>query len=91
MIFGKYGNMILNNLKSNYPHRLKELEITGQLEIKIFEREQYILKLKEEIEKRIIKENPKPKTKEVFVITKYQQMIEGLVDEELMKEVLEKI
>ena len=50
MIFGKYGQMILTNMENNYPYRKKELELTGQLDIKIFEREQYILKLKEQVE-----------------------------------------
>ena len=40
MIFGKYGQMILTNMENNYPYR-KKLELTGQLDIKIFEREQY--------------------------------------------------
>ena len=36
MIFGKYGEMILTNLEKNYPFRKQELELTGELEIKIF-------------------------------------------------------
>ena len=43
MIFGKYGEMILANMEKKYPYRKQELELTGQLEIKIFEREKYIL------------------------------------------------
>ena len=46
MIFGKYGEMILANMEKNYPYRKQELELTGELNTKIFEREQYILKLK---------------------------------------------
>lgn len=91
MIFGKYGQMILTNMENNYPYRKKELELTGQLDIKIFEREQYILKLKEQVEKEIKGKHKAPSTHEIYVITKYQQMIEGLVDEVLMKEILEKI
>ena len=91
MIFGKYGQMILTNMENNYPYRKKELELTGQLDIKIFEREQYILKLKEQVEKEIKEKYKAPSTHEIYVITKYQQMIEGLVDEVLMKEILEKI
>ena len=45
MIFGKYGNMILTNMEKNYPYRKQELELTGELNLKIFEREKYILKL----------------------------------------------
>ena len=36
-------------------------------------------------------EYKEPKTSEMYVIAKYQQMIDGLVDEILMKEVLVKI
>ena len=91
MIFGKYGQMILSNLEKNYPYRKQELELTGELNTKIYEREQYILKLKEKLENEIKTEYKEPKTSEMYVIAKYQQMIDGLVDEILMKEVLVKI
>lgn len=91
MIFGKYGQMILNNMEKNYPYRKQELQLTGELNTKIFEREQYILKLKEKLENEIKTEYKEPKTSEMYVIAKYQQMIDGLVDEILMKEVLVKI
>ena len=39
-----------------------------------------------------IKEKYKaPNTREISVLAKYQQMIDGLVDEVLMKEILQKI
>ena len=91
MIFGKYGQMILSNMEKNYPYRKQELELTGELNTKIFERERYILKLKEKLENEIKTEYKEPKTSEMYVIAKYQQMIDGLVDEILMKEVLVKI
>jgi hypothetical protein len=91
MIFGKYGQMILSNMEKNYPYRKQELELTGELNTKIFEREQYILILKEKLENEIKTEYKEPKTSEMYVIAKYQQMIDGLVDEILMKEVLVKI
>lgn len=91
MIFRKYGQMILSNMEKNYPYRKQELELTGELNTKIFEREQYILKLKEKLENEIKTEYKEPKTSEMYVIAKYQQMIDGLVDEILMKEVLVKI
>ena len=91
MIFGKYGQMILSNMEKHYPYRKQELELTGELNTKIFEREQYILKLKEKLENEIKTEYKEPKTSEMYVIAKYQQMIDGLVDEILMKEVLVKI
>lgn len=91
MIFGKYGQMILSNMEKNYPYRKQELELTGELNTKIYEREQYILKLKEKLENEIKTEYKELKTSEMYVIAKYQQMIDGLVDEILMKEVLVKI
>lgn len=91
MIFGKYGEMILTNMENNYPYRKKELELTGELEIKIFEREKYILELKEQIEKQIKEKYKVPDTHEISILAKYQQMIDGLVDEALMKDILQKI
>lgn len=91
MIFGKYGQMILSNMEKNYPYRKQELELTGELNVKIYEREQYILKLKEKLENEIKTEYKEHKTSEMYVIAKYQQMIDGLVDEILMNEVLVKI
>ena len=89
MIFGKYGEMILANMEKNYPYRKQELELTGELDIKIFERERYILELKEKVEKQIKEKNKAPDTHEISVLAKYQQMIDGLVDEALMKEILQ--
>lgn len=91
MVIGKYGQMVLANMENNYPYRKKELEITGRLQIKLFEREQYLLNLKEKIEKEIKEEYKQPKTNEIYVVAKYQQMIEGLVEERLIKEILERI
>lgn len=91
MVLGKYGKMILNNMEKNYPYRKNELELTGELQIKLFEREREILSLREEIEKQIKEKYEEPKTNEMYVVAKYQQMIEGLVDEVLMKEILKKI
>lgn len=83
--------MILSNMEKNYPYRKQELELTGELNTKIFEREKYILKLKEKLEKEIKTQYKEPETSEMYVIAKYQQMIDGLVDEILMREILIKI
>ena len=91
MIFGKYGNMILTNMEKNYPYRKQELELTGELNLKIFEREKYILKLMEQVEKQIKEKYKAPDTHEISVLAKYQKMIDGLVDEALMKDILQKI
>lgn len=73
MIFGKYGNMILTNMEKNYPYRKQELELTGELNLKIFEREKYILKLKEQVEKQIKEKYKAPDTHEISVLAKYQK------------------
>lgn len=91
MIFGKYGNMILTNMERNYPYRKQELELTGELNLKIFEQEKYILKLKEQVEKQIKEKYKAPETNEISILAKYKKMIDGLVDEALMKEILKKI
>ena len=91
MIFGKYGTMILENMEKNYSYRKKELELKGELDIKILQREKYILELKKEVEERIKREYQEPNTHEISILAKYQQMIDGLVDEVLMKEILQKI
>ena len=43
------------------------------------------------MEEKIKKENQVPNTHEISILAKYQQMIDGLVDEVLMKEILQKI
>ena len=91
MIFGKYVNMILTNMEKIYPYRKQELELTGELNLKIFEREKYILKLKEQLEEQIKEKYKAPETNEISILAKYQKMIDGLVDEALMKEILKKI
>lgn len=91
MIFGKYGKLILSNMERNYPIRKQELELINELNIKIFERERYILELKKKLEEKMKKKYKAPDTKEISVLNNYEQMIEGLVDEILMKEVLQKI
>lgn len=91
MIFGKYGDMILENMEKNYPYRKQDLEITGELNLKIFQKEKEIIAKKEEILNELIKEYPQPKSNEILVISKYQQMIDALVEERLMPYILEKI
>lgn len=91
MVVGEYGRLILENMEKNYPIRKQELEVTGKLQIKIFERENELLNLKNKLEDKYKKQYPQPITKEIKVIAKYQQMIDSLVEEELMNEILKKI
>lgn len=91
MVFGKYGNLILKNMEKNYPMRKRDLELTGELQVKIFERENEILNLKKELEENFKKQYPQPITKEAKVVAKYQKMIDSLVEEQLMKEIIKEI
>ena len=91
MIFGKYGEMILTNMEKNYPFRKHELEFSGELEIKIIEREKDILGMREQIERKMKEKYKVPNTHEISVLAKYQKMIDALVDEALMKDILQKI
>jgi len=91
MTFGKYGKMILANMERNYPYRKQELELTGELNVKIFEREKYILELKKQVEQQIKEKYKAPSTRAMSILAKYQQMVDGLVDEVLMKVILQKV
>lgn len=91
MGISKYSNLILENMRNNYPYRLQELEVTGQLEITIFKREKEILKIRDKLKEKFEKENPKPKTKEIYVVSKYYEMIDGMVEEKLIEEVKKQI
>ena len=91
MVLGHYGSLILENMEKNYQNRKRELEVTGLLQIKIFERESELLILKEQLEKKIKDKYPQPETKEITVVAKYQKMIDSLVEEEMLKEILKKI
>jgi len=48
----KYGKLILENMKKNYPYRLQELEITGQLEIVLFKREREIIEIRDKLKEK---------------------------------------
>lgn len=91
MIYGKYGEMILENLEKNYPYRKIDLEATGELEVKLFQREKEILELKEKFKNEITNIYPYPDSKEIYVISKYHNFIEALLEDKLMPYILEKI
>ena len=91
MKFGKYGEMILANIKNNFPYRYEQLKNEGILEEVILKREHEILRLRGIVEEKVKVENAIPKTNEAYVIAKYQKLIEALVDEKIMDQVLEKI
>ena len=65
-----------NNLKSK-----------GILEKHCYEREVELNNLKDRLEEQIKINNPPPKTNEFIVMAKYNQMMEELINELLLKEI----
>lgn len=91
LLFGKYGQIILDNMEKNYPERTAELVLKNELKLKIFQREQYILEFKELVEKAVKNCYPPPLTREMYVMGKYQELIDAMVEEKIMQEVLKKV
>lgn len=91
MIFGKYGQMILENMKRKYPERTQELIFKNELNLKIFQREQYVLEKKELVENAIREYYPPPLTNEMQVMAKYQELVDAMVEENLIGEIIKSI
>lgn len=88
---GKYGIKIKKNMEENYQARFQELVINGIVMGRLLEREDEIISKKHKLEKELMLKYPKPITNEFLVIAKYNQMIEGMVEELLQEEIEEKI
>lgn len=88
---GKYGIKIKKNMEENYQSRFQELVINGIVMGRLLEREDEIISKKHKLEKELMLKYPKPITNEFLVIAKYNQMIEGMVEELLQEEIEEKI
>lgn len=78
-------------MEENYQARFQELIIDGTIMDKLLEREDEIINKKHKLEKELMLKYPKPITNEFLVIAKYNQMIEGMVEELLQEEIEEKI
>lgn len=91
MRISKYSNLILKNMKDNYPYRLQELELKGELEINLFKKEREILERSKILKEKFENKYPKPETNEIYVVSKYYEMIDGMVEENLIEEVRKQI
>lgn len=85
-MLGKYGHIYKNYLKEYKKAMYNNLKFKGKLEKHCYERELELKELKERLEKQIMRNNPLPKTNEFIVIAKYNQMVENLLNELILKE-----
>ena len=86
-MLGKYGTIYKNYLKEYKKNMYNNLEFKGKLEEHCYERELELTKLKEQLEKQVMLDNPPPKTNEFIVMVRYNQMIDNLVNELMLKEI----
>lgn len=86
-MLGKYGTIYKNYLKEYKKAMYDNLKNKGKLEEHCYQRELELKELRERLEEQIKSKNPPPKTNEFFVMARYNQMIEDLVHELLLKEI----
>lgn len=86
-MLGKYGIVYKNYLKEYKKAMYNNLKRKGILEKYCYEREVELKDLKDRLEEQIKINNPPPKTNEFIVMAKYNQMIEELINELLLKEI----
>ena len=85
-MLGKYGIIYKNYLKEYKKNMYNNLKSKGKLDEHCNKRELELLELKERLEKQIMLDNPPPKTNEFIVMVRYNQTIDNLVNELLLKE-----
>ena len=81
MSLGKYGIILKKYLKEYKPIKYSEMTINCTLMDYLYEKENELIKYKTLIEKQLKQTYPKPKTNEFIVITRYNNMIESIVEE----------
>lgn len=86
-MLGKYEIIYKNYLKEYKKAMYNNLKSKGKLEEHCYQRELELKELRERIEEQIKSKNPPPKTNEFIVMVRYNQMIEELVNELLLKEI----
>lgn len=86
-MLGKYGNVYKNYLKEYKKAMYDNLKSKGKLEEHCYQRELELKALRERLEEQLKLKNPPPKTNEFIVMAKYNQMIDGQVNEFLLKEI----
>lgn len=86
-MLGKYGYIYKNYLKEYKKNMYNTLKSKGKLDEHCYQREMELKKLRDRLEKQIKINTPPPKTNEFIVMAKYNQMIEELINELLLKEI----
>lgn len=86
-MLGKYGIIYKNYLKEYKKAMYNNLKSKGILERHCYEREVELKELKDRLEEQIKITYPPPKTNEFIVMAKYNQMIEEVINELLLKEI----
>lgn len=86
-MLGKYGIIYKNYLKEYKKAMYNNLKSKGKLEEHCYERECELKELRVRLEEQIKLNNPPPKTNEFILMARYNQMIEDLVNELLLKEI----
>lgn len=86
-MLGKYGTIYKNYLKEYKKAMYNNLKSKGKLEEHCYQKEKELKELRERLEEQIKSNNPPPKTNEFIVMAKYNQMLENLVTELLLKEI----
>ena len=86
-MLGKYGIICKNYLKEYKKTMYDNLKNKGKLEEHCYQREMELQALRKILEEQIKSKNPLPKTNEFMVMVRYNQMIEDLVNELLLKEI----
>lgn len=86
-MLGKHGNIYKNYLKEYKNAMYNNLKTKGILEKHCYERELELKELKERIESQMKLNNPPPKTNEFIVMAEYNQMIDNLVNELILKDI----
>ena len=85
-MLGKYGTIYKNYLKEYKKAMYYNLKSKGKLEEHCYQRELQLKELRERLEEQIKLKNPPPKTYEFIVMAKYNQMLDEVLNELLLKE-----
>lgn len=84
---GKYGTIYKNYLKEYEKICIIIKKSKGKLGEHCYERKLEFKDLKERLEKQVKLNNPSPESNEFIVIARYNQMVEELVNELLLKKI----
>lgn len=86
-MFGKYGIIYKNYLKEYKRSMYSNLKSKGKLDEHCYQRALELKELRKRLEEQLKSTNPPPKTNEFIVMVRYNQMIENLVHDLILKEI----